>query len=159
MAKMTKRISQALETIKDVLEKAELTPVPLEEELGFEAHFGDDGPEVRARARVWKEEKFVFYLEFAKRAQKKTIRSTSEFITRANWGLITGNFELDCDTGTTRFKSSVDFSGVDLTSHLVRNIVLSGIFCLETYAAALMAVMDGSKSPADAISQAEASSD
>jgi hypothetical protein len=157
MAKMTKRISQALETIKEVLKKAELTPVPLEEELGFEAHFGKDGPDVHARARVWKEEKFAFYLEFAKKAPQKTIRNTSEFITRANWGLITGNFELDYNTGTVRFKSSVDWSGVDLTPHLVRNIILSGIFCLETYAAALESVMDGSKNPVDAIEEAETS--
>jgi len=157
MAKRTKRIASALETIRGVLSRAELTPTPLSDGMGYEAHFANDGPEVRAEAHVFEEEKFAFYFEFVKRSPKKTLQQTMEFITRANFDLLTGNFEMEIDSGVVRYKASLDFTGMDLTPLLVRNLILSAIYCVETYSTALAAVMSGLKDPEQAVDDAEAS--
>jgi hypothetical protein len=157
MPKTTKRIADALKTVKGVLERADLTPTPLDDGTGYEAHFANDGPEVRAWASVFEEEKFVFYFEFAQKPLRKAIRSTMEFITRANFDLVMGNFEMDIDGGVVRYKASLDFSGMDLSALLVRNLMLSAIYCIETYSSALQAVMNGSKNAEEAVDQAEAS--
>ena len=157
MPKVTKRIRQALDTVKEVLEKAELTPKPIEGGNGFEAHFAEDGPRVRGVALVLEAEKFVFYFEFKQKATRKTVRATMEYITRANYDLTIGNFELDVDGGLVRYKSSLDFSGVDLSAVLVRNIIVSGIYVLETYSTGLIAVVEGKMSLEKAIEAAEAS--
>ena len=38
----------------------------------------------------------------------------AEFLTRANYGLRIGNFEMDFEDGEVRYKSSVDFEGIEL---------------------------------------------
>lgn len=155
MAKKADRFTQALETVKGVLERAGLKPLPLEQGGGFEANFSQDGPDVRALARVLDKDKFLFYFEFSKKVKSAMRPATAEYVTRANYGLTVGNFELDFETGLVRYKSSLDFSGQDLPALLVRNIILSGIYCMETYADGLTAVMDGKKDPEEAIALAE----
>lgn len=157
MAKRTKIIDLALKTVKGVLERADLNPTPLDDGTGFDAHFAKDGPEVRAQARVFEEEKFVFYFEFGQKPSRQNIRNTVEFVTRANFDLLIGNFEMDYDSGMVRYKASLDFSGMELTALLVRNLILSAIYCVETYSAALSTVMEGLKDPKDAVEESEAS--
>ncbi|MDE3175249.1 MAG: YbjN domain-containing protein [Pseudomonadota bacterium] len=46
-----------------------------------------------------------------------------ELLTRANFGMFVGAFELDLDDGEIRFKTAVDFRGDRLSAALVRNAV------------------------------------
>ena len=54
------------------------------------------------------EDRYLVYAILNNRAQKGKISAVSEFLHRANSGLINGNFELDYVTGEIRYKSFVN---------------------------------------------------
>lgn len=153
------RISKAIETVREVLQRAGMSPKPMEDGNGFTVHLKDDAPPVQGIAHLLSEEKFVFFFEFSETTPPANAERMVEFITRANYGLTIGNFEFDYETGNVRYKASIDFSGTELHGILVRNLVLSSMYSVETYATALVQVMQGTKSPKDAISEAESSLD
>jgi hypothetical protein len=57
---------------------------------------------------------------FVPEHKRKTV---SELITRINNELIIGNFELDFSDGEIRYKTSIDFEGIEFTTNLLRNII------------------------------------
>jgi hypothetical protein len=101
------------------------------------------------------EEQFLFYSVFPDQipAEKRLI--AAEFITRANWGLAVGNFEMDFSDGELRFKTSADLEDVEITDRLVRNLIYANVLTLERYIPGLMRMMDGGISPAEAIREIE----
>jgi hypothetical protein len=144
-----------LQTVKRVLEKAELEPEPIPEGNGYVVRF-TDGPPVRGIALLYPQDaRLVFYLEFLEAVPQKARPSVAEYTTRANFGMTMGNFELDHESGIARFKTSVDFVGADLSEALVRNVVLDAMDVVEIYADGLLQVAHGKCSPLEAIRQAE----
>ncbi len=105
------------------------------------------------------EGRFVFYIDFKEKAPEDTRPSVAEFITRANYGVIIGNFELDYEDGTVRFKTSVDFEGLQLAPALVRNVVRAGHQGVMVYGRELVNVMRRSKAPAQAVIDADSAAD
>ncbi|MEZ6143730.1 MAG: YbjN domain-containing protein [Zavarzinella sp.] len=57
----------------------------------------------------------------------------AEFITRANYGLRMGNFELDFSDGEVRFKSSIDIEGGELTHKMIDNLLRSNLTAMNRY--------------------------
>lgn len=79
----------------------------------------------------------------------------AEYLTRANYGLRDGNFELDFSDGEIRYKvfhSSID--GVP-SKELIKNAVYIGLWMLERYGNGLLSVMFGIQTPAEAIEESE----
>jgi hypothetical protein len=76
------------------------------------------------------------------------------FVTRANFGLVLGNFELDLDDGELRFKTSIDVEGTELTAALLDPLVLANIAMVNRYLPGIRAVASGAD-PADAIAAVE----
>ncbi|WP_298447793.1 YbjN domain-containing protein [Ferrimicrobium sp.] len=74
------------------------------------------------------------------------------YLTRANFGLVVGNFEMDLDGNEVRFKTSVDMEGVDVSEALVDHLLLAGIVTTDRYLPGLEAVIAGQ----DALSCVEA---
>ncbi len=54
------------------------------------------------------------------------VAETAELITRINYGLSIGNFELGCDDGEVRFKTSIPTNGTPLTYSLLRSLLYTG---------------------------------
>ena len=81
--------------------------------------------------------------------------AAAEFLTRVNYGLKIGNFEMDMDGGEVRYKVSVDVEGTTLTPIMVRNMLGCAIPMTDRYFPGLMAICYGGKSASDAIRQIE----
>jgi hypothetical protein len=81
--------------------------------------------------------------------------AVAEFITRANYGLIIGNFELDYDDGEVRYKTSLDAENAPLSHELMQPLVYANVWTMDRYLPGLMAVIYGSTSPRDAVALAE----
>jgi hypothetical protein len=64
-------------------------------------------------------------------------------VTRINWGLLLGNFELDLDDGEARFKASLDPGGEPVTAALLSPLLLVTIAMLERYTPAFAALIEG----------------
>ncbi|MFO0812943.1 MAG: YbjN domain-containing protein [Gemmatales bacterium] len=72
-----------------------------------------------------------------------------EFMTRANYGLMLGNYEMDMNDGEVRFKTSIDAEGGELTKPMIDNLLRSNLISMDRYFPGLMAVLYSDRSPAD----------
>jgi hypothetical protein len=79
----------------------------------------------------------------------------AEFITRANYGLIIGNFELDFSDGEIRYKTSIDVEGDTLSQALIKQLVYTNVLTMDQYLPGILAVLEQGMSPQDAISLVE----
>jgi hypothetical protein len=79
----------------------------------------------------------------------------AEALTRANYGLPLGNFEMDYSDGEVRFKTSVDVEGGRLVPLMVRNMLGASLAVCDRYHPAFMRVMHAGDEPADAIERVE----
>ena len=79
-----------------------------------------------------------------------------EYITRANYGLIMGNFELDHSDGEIRYKHSVDAWESIPSDSALSDLVNIPLNMLDKYGDGLLAVSMGFLDPKSAIDKAEA---
>jgi hypothetical protein len=77
------------------------------------------------------------------------------FLTRANFGLVIGNFELDLDDGELRYKTSVDVEGTELTEPMIDQLVLANVAITDRYLPGIVAVLQGAE-PQAAVASIEA---
>ena len=75
------------------------------------------------------------------RVPEERRREVSEFLTKANYGLADGNFELDFDDGEIRYKTVLHLQGDALDALLMRRLVRSNGTALETYLPSIHSVV------------------
>lgn len=80
----------------------------------------------------------------------------AEFLTRANFGIVIGNFELNFDSGEIRYKTSIDVEGDDLSSSLIHPLVYTNIMTMDQYLPGIRAIIENQLPPQVAIAQVEA---
>ena len=79
----------------------------------------------------------------------------AEFLTRANYALPLGNFEMDFEDGEVRFKNSIDFEGETLTDALIHNTLYPATSVATRYFPGLLRVVFGDLNPRDVIREIE----
>lgn len=97
------------------------------------------------------QQQLVFYSVLPANAAPAMRNSVAEFITRANYGMVIGNFEMDYDDGEIRYKTSVDVEGSTVTLPLIRQLVYANISIMDHYFPALMRVLYGGIAPQEAL--------
>jgi hypothetical protein len=65
-----------------------------------------------------------------------------EFITRANYGINIGDFEMDLDDGEIRFKISMDVEAGVLSNIMVRNMMVAAYTTVDRFFPGLMSVLN-----------------
>jgi hypothetical protein len=110
-----------------------------------------------ARARV-EQEQFIFYSVCPVNAPENKRLAVAEFLTRANSGMIIGNFELDFADGEIRYKTSIDVEGNSLSSALIKRLVYANVTMMDEYLPGIMSVIYADVSPVQAIAQIEGQS-
>jgi hypothetical protein len=131
-------------------------PQKLEDNYVYRAYFVGHNGEVTCFAQVRVDlEQFIFYVVMPMRAPTQVRLAVAEYITRANYGLRIGNFEMDFDDGEVRYKSSLDFESVDLTPALIRNTIYPAVQTMDRYMSGVLSVIFGGKSAEDAIAAIE----
>jgi hypothetical protein len=102
------------------------------------------------------QEQFVFYSVCPMNAPDARRAAVAEFITRANYGMILGNFELDYSDGEVRYKTSTDVEGAQLAAATIKQLVYTNVLIMDRYLPGIMAVMFGGANPADEVARIEA---
>jgi hypothetical protein len=98
----------------------------------------------------------AFYSVAPFNVPEETRPAVMEFITRANYGLVIGNFELHLADGEVRFKTSLDVKGSELTPVLAGRAIIPNLHAMNTYLPGLDALVgDPSAAPADVIAGLE----
>ena len=79
----------------------------------------------------------------------------AEFMCRANFGLIAGNFELDFTDGEIRFKYYVDCQSAVPSLDQVKDSILCTIAMLDRYSEGILAILFSDMDPEQAVEQCE----
>ncbi|HIJ80291.1 MAG TPA: hypothetical protein HPP76_01120 [Desulfuromonadales bacterium] len=96
-----------------------------------------------------------FYVEIAPKVPDGRRKEAADFLTRANFGIGIGNFEMDMENGEVRYKISIDMEGGVLSHAMVNNIIRTGFSTTDRYFPAFMSVCFGNAIPSVAIREAE----
>ncbi|MBI5566987.1 MAG: YbjN domain-containing protein [Chloroflexi bacterium] len=79
----------------------------------------------------------------------------AEYLTRANYGLIIGNFELDFEDGEIRYKTSLDVEGLTLGPVVLKNLINANVSTLDQYLPGLLTLLFADASPREMIDRVE----
>jgi hypothetical protein len=129
-------------------------------------------------ARADEEKELVLFYSYCPiKAPEDKRPILADFLTRANYGLYIGNFEMDYNDGEIRYKTSIDVEGnksidevpgadgktlekkgdepVQLSFALMKRLVYDNVGVMDKYMPGVMAVVYGGASPTEAIAKVE----
>lgn len=97
---------------------------------------------------------FLTYLPMKINEDKRA--EVSEYLTRANYGLHVGNFEMDMRDGEVRYKTTGVCDTDTMPSlDVIRRLTYIGFSMFDRYVPSLMSIVYGNKTPDEAIVEAE----
>lgn len=105
----------------------------------------------------------LIYTVLPVRAPESKFPEMLELLTRANWGLPLGNFEMDLSDGEIRFKTSVDVEGVPLhqpsgapaAEMAITNILMANKVAMDRYLPAILGLIYGDETVVALVDRAE----
>ncbi len=107
-----------------------------------------------AQAREY-EEQVTFYSVLAANAPQDKRHKVAEFITRVNYGMVIGNFEMDYEDGEIRYKTSLDVEGSTLGASMIRQLVYANLIITDRYLPGVMRVIYSDDSPTKVLDSIE----
>ncbi len=149
-------MSSLFETLRGLLDEQEWEyDVEEEDEVAAFGYEGDTTQwEVYVRT-LPEEEQIVVYSVAPDVVAPERRAAAAEYVCRANFGLVVGNFELDFDDGLIRFKTGCDLEGLELNRTMLTNLVFANLSAMDDYLPGLLAVINNDKEPAEAIEVVE----
>ncbi|MEH2064475.1 MAG: YbjN domain-containing protein [Nostoc sp.] len=121
-------------------------------QISFQGENGKWNCYARARSE---QSQFVFYSICPVNAPENKRLAIAEFLTRANYGMMIGNFELDFTDGEISYKTSIDVEGDRLSFALIQRVVYANVTMMDEYLPGILSVIYGNLSPEEAIAQVE----
>ena len=107
-----------------------------------------------ARARE-QQQQMVFYSICPVNVPEHKLMAVAEFLTRANSGMILGNFELNFAEGEISYKTSIDVEGDRLSFALIKRLVYANVTMMDAYWPGIMSVIYGGVEVREAIASIE----
>jgi hypothetical protein len=101
-------------------------------------------------------QRFLFHSVMGLNIPVQHRAAVAEYLTRANYGLPVGNFEMDLDTGDVRFKTSIEVPEGEFTVAMVRTLAYANVRNMDHYFPGVLAVVHGGLSPEAALARIEA---
>jgi hypothetical protein len=146
----------AFRTLGNFLEEDGWSPERVEQRYAYRSYYFGKHGELRCYAQIRADlQQFIFYAVATFRVAEDSRLAVAEFITRANYGLRIGNFEMDFSDGEVRYKSSIDFEGERLTRNLIKYAIYPVVQTMDYYMPGLMKVAFGGMAPHEAIQEIE----
>ena len=147
---------QAFELLSNYLDDDEWFPRRIEGKYAYSMSYSGKNGDLRCYAIVRVDlEEFLFYAVAPVKVPDEVRMAVAEYLTRANYGLRIGNFELDYSDGEVRYKSSLDFESQSLTPDLIRNAIYPAVHTMDRYLPGLLRVSFGGATPHEAIEEVE----
>ncbi len=75
----------------------------------------------------------------------------AQLLTRINYGLIIGNFEMDFSDGEVRYKTSADLRDVELIDGVFGRLVFANVRSMDRYTPAIHAMAAEGSDPDEAL--------
>jgi hypothetical protein len=148
--------SSLFSTVTKFFEKEDWSSAKIPEHTAIRLVFRGKNGQWNCYAKVNEDQRiFVFYSVCPLAAPESKRTAIAEFIARANYGMLIGNFELDFTDGEIRYKTSIDVQGDFLSFELIKQLVYANVTMMDEYLPGIMSVIDSDVSPVDAIAQVE----
>jgi len=145
-----------LEAVTDFLTEDDWNFHQLEGKTILSMGFKGENGSWRCYAQAKEEqERFIFYSVMESNVPKEKRQTIAEFITRANYGMIIGNFEMDFSDGEVRYKTSIDVEGGELAPQMIKSLIYANVLMMNRYLPGIMSVIYGGTDPAEAIAKVE----
>lgn len=140
----------------DFFKKDEWPAVPIEGQTAMTMNFQGQNGRWGCVGRVEEEKEIIlFYSYCPMKAPEDKRPIMADFLTRANYGLYIGNFEMDYNDGEIRFKTSIDVEGDRLSFDLMKRLVYDNVGVMDKYLPGIMTIIYGGASPTEAIAKVE----
>ncbi len=97
----------------------------------------------------------VFYSLLEVHVPEERRDAMAEFITRANYGLPFGAFEMDYSDGEVRLRTGFFTADIDFTTTHMRNIVYANLLTMDRYLPGIMRVIYGREDPKAVVEEIE----
>ncbi len=96
-----------------------------------------------------------FYSVYPAKSNEDLRAAMAELLTRINYGMPVGNFEMDMDDGEIRFKTSLDVTDDRLSLALLTQLFEANLFLMDRYLPAIQSVLKDGAAPVDALGSVE----
>jgi hypothetical protein len=148
--------SSLFTTVTNFFEKEDWSSAKIPEHTAIRLVFRGKNGQWNCYAKVNEDQRiFVFYSVCPLAAPESKRTAIAEFIARANYGMLIGNFELDFTDGEIRYKTSIDVQGDFLSFELIKQLVYANVTMMDEYLPGIMSVIHSDVLPEDAIAQIE----
>lgn len=151
-------MANIFETIVNFFQEDEWQISQVEGETILEMGFTGDNGNWMCYAHAQEDEdvaQFIFYSVCPVKVMESKRGIVAEFLTRANYDLAIGNFELDFADGEIRYKTSIDVQNESLSVNLCEGLVYTNVLMMDKYLPGIMAVVYGDVSPLSALAAVE----
>lgn len=145
MAKIFEKVTEFFQSEKWKFATVQDQPIL---RMGFSGQNGNWTCFAQAREE---EQQFIFYSVLPNNALDAKRPAIAEFITRANYNLVVGNFELDYTDGEIRYKTSMNLANVEVTHPLLHGLIAPNIFTTDRFFPGVTAVLFANATPTEAI--------
>ena len=144
------------DAIEDFFKKDEWPAVPIQGQTAISVYFRGKNGQWTCYAKADEEKEIVtFYSYCPVKVPEDKRPIMADFLTRANYGLYIGNFEMDYNDGEVRFKTSIDVEGDRLSFELMKRLAYNNVGVMDRYLPGIMQVTYGGASPQEAIAKVE----
>lgn len=89
------------------------------------------------------DDQLVVHSAFNPEIPEESRDAIAMLLTRVNYGILHGNFELDLDDGELRYKTSIDVRGAELTEALFDNVLVANVSMFDRWVPAIESVVRG----------------
>lgn len=128
----------------------------IEGEPVFITDFVGDNGEWRCYAFADEEsEQFIFYSICPIKPPKNKRQAVADLLTRINYGMPIGNFELNFVDGDIRYKTSIHVQNDRLSSALIKHVVYNNLVMMDEYLPSIMKVIYSNVPPELAVTEIE----
>ena len=149
-------MSQIFEAVINFFKENNWLFFQMEQEPALQMSFQGENGQWMCLVKVREEqEQLIFYsISPVKVAENKRL-VMAEFLSRANFGLSIGNFELNFADGEIRYKTSIAAKGNGVNSALIGQLIFANLLTMDEYLPGIMSIIYTELSAVEAIAQIE----
>ena len=148
-----------LSLIIDTLRASDYQFEIAEEHQTVRLHIEGDAARWKTFLRVLPRHQLAIYSTPDVRVPEPRRAAMAEFLTRANFGLVIGNLEMDFADGEVRCKTSIDSGGEVFDQAILVNLLNANLANTNRYLPGVMGVAFGDLTPSEAVRRCEVDGD
>lgn len=149
-------MSQIFEAVINFFKENNWLFFQMEQEPALQMSFQGENGQWMCLVKVREEqEQLIFYSISPVKVPENKRLVMAEFLSRANFGLSIGNFEIDFADGQIRYKTSIAAKGNGVNSALIGQLIFANLLTMDEYLPGIMSIIYTELSAVEAIAQIE----